>query len=73
MMFYTIRYCITVTNISIGLDNFFGVMYSQSMRHKIQISTASELKMRTLIYFGHDQFKKLRRKQLIIPVKLFKM
>ncbi|MFZ1619276.1 MAG: hypothetical protein WAT72_01345 [Microgenomates group bacterium] len=43
------------------------------MRPKIQIFTAPELKMQRLIYFGDDQFKKLRRKQLSIPVKIFKM
>jgi len=43
------------------------------MKQKIKIFTTSELTMRALIYFGDDQFRKLKRKQLSIPIKLFKM
>lgn len=48
-------------------------MYSQVMRAKTKIYTTPELRMQGLIYFGDDQFKKLKRKQLNIPIKLFKM
>lgn len=48
-------------------------MYSQAMRQKLKVYTAPEVIMQGLIYFGDDQFKKLKRKQLSIPVKLFKM
>ena len=37
-------------------------MYSQIMKQKLRVYTAPELRMQGLIYFGDDQFKKLKRK-----------
>lgn len=69
----TIRYAIYINEISIGLDNIFWVMYSQVMQQKLKIFTATQIRMRGLIFFGDQQFRNLKRRQLSIPVKLFKM